>query len=100
MKSSRVGLLAALPCLALGLALGFPFVECSGQTAQAGGLEILIATNLSTPGDFDSMEVQVSQQTSEADGGEWATLFDNDFLVPGETTLPTSFSIAAGTSAD
>jgi hypothetical protein len=68
---------------------------CS-KTVAGGGLEVLIATNLATPVDFDSIAVTVSQETPS---GGWTVLFQNTFLVPSEASLPTSFSIAAGSSA-
>jgi hypothetical protein len=82
-----VTVVAALACTA-----------CSGKNTQAGGLELLIATNLTTPTQFDSITLEVQQQTSD---GQWGpALIDTNFLVPGETTLPTTFAIAAGTSSD
>ncbi len=73
---------------------------CAKKTTQAGGLELTLSTDLSTPGDYDSIFLQVEQQTGTADGGSFNTLFKDTFVVPKEATLPTSFSIAAGTNAD
>jgi hypothetical protein len=78
----------------LGL-LGVP-LACS-KTVADGGLEVLIATNLTTPTEFDTVAVTVSQQTS---GGAWKVDFQNSFTIPGEATLPSSFSIAAGSGSD
>ncbi len=83
-----------LPVLLLTSAIA----GCSGKKAQAGGLELLIATNLTTPTQFDSITLKIEQQSS---GGQFgAPLIDTNFLVPGETTLPTTFAVVAGKSPD
>lgn len=71
---------------------------CVGKKTQAGGLELLIATNLIAPSQFDSITLQVQQQT--ASGAFGPSLIATNFLVPGETTLPTTFAILAGQSED
>jgi formylglycine-generating enzyme required for sulfatase activity len=80
------------------LALTFATAACAGKTEKAGGLELAIATNLTSPTQFDSVFLQVEQQLG--DGGWAAPVEQRTYLVPGETTLPTSFAIQAGTSAD
>jgi hypothetical protein len=84
--------------LALGSLLALP--ACSKKTVQQGGLELIIATNLQAPRDYDTIGVVVEQQTTTADGGQPATLFNTTFVVPDQTMLPTTFSIGAGVSPD
>jgi formylglycine-generating enzyme required for sulfatase activity len=87
--------------LALSLVLALALVAafaCSRKTTQAGGLELLIATNLTSPTQFDSITLEVQQQTTAGTFGP--PLIDTNFLVPGETSLPTSFAIVAGSSPD
>jgi hypothetical protein len=72
---------------------------CSGKTTQAAGLEVIVATSGLTAGtDFDTVEIVVQQETSP--GGAWHQLFDTPRRVPSEITLPTTFSIQAGSSPD
>jgi sugar lactone lactonase YvrE len=84
--------------LALVLLMMTAVAACSGKTEPAAGLELIVATNLQSPSDFDSLRLEVSQEVSP---GQWGSpLIANDFRVPDETTLPTTFAIAAGKSAD
>jgi hypothetical protein len=68
---------------------------CAGKTKPAGGLEIIIATDMPTPESFDQVRVNVLQQA--ADGGWIApALLDKSYAIPTETVLPTTISIAGG----
>jgi formylglycine-generating enzyme len=69
---------------------------CSGSTTQQGAVEVTVTTDLTVPDELDALRFQVSQQGS---GGSWVTRFEGTFALPGEATLPTTFSIAAGESA-
>src|SRR5580698_6669948 len=85
---------AALCAGVLLVALG----ACSTTTKPAGGLELVLSTDMLTPTDFDSMRLLVKQETTP--GGSLTTLLSNDFLIPSEATLPTTFGIGAGKSPD
>jgi hypothetical protein len=76
---------------------GVQAFACS-STKTPAGLEILLSTDMHTPVDFDVLRLEISQETSP--GKYSAPLVSNDFLIPQEATLPTSFSIAAGAAAD
>jgi hypothetical protein len=96
----RAGARAGLqrPALVVAAAVSVAFAACSGKSTQAGGLEVLVSTSgISAPGDFDSVEIVAQQETSP---GTWHQLFDETRSVPGEITLPTTFSIQAGSSSD
>jgi alpha-tubulin suppressor-like RCC1 family protein len=72
---------------------------CSGKTTQAGGLEIVVSTDMATPASFDVIHVDIEQ---EGEGGTWVQppLLDQYYplgLAAGETALPTTLSLAAGT---
>ncbi len=67
---------------------------CSAKVKQAGGLEIIIATDMPTPSSFDTVHVDVQQRTSS--GGWSAPLLDKFYVIPSEIALPTTISIAAG----
>jgi hypothetical protein len=84
-------------CAAILAALGVGGA-CGGKTIQAGGLEVIVTTNLSTPADFNSLHVTVRQEID--DGGFGTPLVDSDFPIPSATTLPTRFSIQAGSTPD
>jgi hypothetical protein len=83
---ARIGVVVA----AVGLLVG----ACSGTTTDAGGLEVILATDLPTPASFDAVQVQVSQQGT----GGWQTLLLETRTIPDETRLPTTLSVAAGSS--
>jgi hypothetical protein len=83
---------ALLVTTVAALALG-----CSSKTTPAG-LELVLQTDLHTPADFDTLHLEVSQETSPGHYG--SMLVDNDFEIPSEATLPTTFAIAPGKSAD
>ena len=94
-KRAWLSLLVALVSTSSGI-----FVACSGTTKQEGGLELLIGTNLA-PSELDAIGLKIVQETDGPDGGQGQTLYDNEAIaVPGETTLPTTFSIAAGAGPD
>lgn len=85
-------------CLLLGILAVVADAACSGKTVPAGGLMLIIATNLNAPTEFDTLRVEVSQEISP---GQWGTpLLANDFRVPDEAMLPTTVAIAAGKNAD
>jgi hypothetical protein len=71
-------------------------VSCSKDVTQAGGLEVIVATNLQESA-FDQVHLEISQETGP---GEWNKLVDRTALVPSEVTLPTTASIAAGSASD
>ena len=82
----------------VGLPLGVAFSACGGKTKQAGGLEVIVTTSgLQAGTDFDTIELVAEQETSP---GVWHKLFDAPRKVPSEITLPTTFSIQAGSSRD
>ena len=81
----------ALP-LALASALA-----CSGKVTQAGGLEVLIETDMPTPSAFDVTNVKFEQGTPSKG---WTVLNQRDYLIPSEISLPTTFALKAGTSPD
>jgi hypothetical protein len=96
--------LSGLFCVGVGLLLAF---GCSGKVRQAGGLEISVSTDMPTPDRFDTLGVDIEQQAP--DGGWGSPLSasqDGGSLVPGpqyyrvpsDITLPTTISVAAGTS--
>jgi hypothetical protein len=69
---------------------------CNAKTTQAGGLEMVIATDMATPATFDTVHVDIEQRT--AAGGWSPPLLDKFYVIPSEITLPTTISIAAGSS--
>ena len=75
-------------------------VACGGATKQAGGLEVVISTNLTAPTAYNKLEVSVAQEI--APGGSFDTLFDQTSAVgvTGGVTLPTTVAITAGSAAD
>jgi hypothetical protein len=86
------------PCLAVHAAVLVAFAElaaCSGETKQAGGLELVLATDMSVPSSIDSLHVEISEQAGQ---GTWNLLFKNDLPLRTPASLPTTISIAAGTS--
>ncbi len=70
---------------------------CSGKTTQAGGLEVVLRTDMPVPAAFDSLHVEISQQIA---GGKWNLLLKNDLPVQDDASLPTTISITAGSSGD
>lgn len=86
MSLARIGVVVA--------AIGLLVVACSGTTKDAGGLEVILATDLPTPASFDAVQVQVSQQGTSG----WQTLLLETRTIPDETRLPTSLSVAAGSA--
>ena len=70
---------------------------CSGKTTQAGGLEVVLRTDMPVPAAFDSLHVEISQQIA---GGKWNLLLKNDLPVKDDASLPTTISITAGSSGD
>jgi hypothetical protein len=72
-------------------------LACSGKVTQAGGLEVLIETDMPTPSAFDVTNVKFEQGTAS---GGWKVLNQRDYLIPSEITLPTTFALKAGPSAD
>jgi hypothetical protein len=94
MARAHRGIGAAVAAGLAGLA-AWLVTACSTSTpAPAGGIEIVIASDGLTAGtDFDDVRLEVSQE--QGDGG-WQTLWNKDYFVPQETTLPTTFAIVAG----
>ena len=72
---------------------------CSQTPRPAAGLElIIVADGLSAPADFDDIQLQVSQQSHN---GSWNEIWNHGYDVPSpEATLPTTFAVIAGQSAD
>lgn len=71
--------------VALVLLMGVAIVACSAKTEPAGGLQLIVATDLLAPTDFDTVRLEVRQEVSHGQGS--SPLVANDFRVPGETTL-------------
>ncbi len=71
-------------------------VACTGTTKQAGGLELILESDVPTPATFDTVDLKLEQQAS---GGTWSSLLDRDYVIPTEMTLPTTFALKAGASA-
>jgi formylglycine-generating enzyme required for sulfatase activity len=92
-----MSLLETLPPVRVMVVLVVSMLACSQKTRQAGGLELIIVTDMPTPASFDRVSVSIAQ---EVPGGGWGTppLLERDYLIPGEMTLPTTISIAAGSS--
>jgi hypothetical protein len=91
--SSLIG--PALGVLLLALVAVAP--GCSGKVTQAGGLEIIISTDMTTPATFDTVYIDIEQEA--ADGG-WRQppLLAQYYVIPSQIRLPTTISIAAGAS--
>jgi len=70
---------------------------CSGKTTQAGGVEVVLRTDMPVPASFDSLHVEISQQVA---GGKWNLLLKNDLPMKSDSSLPTTISIAAGSGSD
>ena len=85
---------AILPALAL-LVAGAS--DCGGKTTQAGGLEIIISTDMPTPANFDTVLVDIEQQAAGS-GWRQPPLLQQFYVIPSQITLPTTISIAAGSS--
>ena len=58
---------------------------------------MIIETDMQTPRDFDALHLLVQQETSP---GQFHSLEDQSYEIPAEATLPTTYAIAAGSSAD
>jgi len=71
---------------------------CQAKTTQAGGLEVLLDTDMVTPDQFDTLVVEVRQHTAQ---GEWSSpLLQDPLPVTKPTSLPQRLSLAAGTQPD
>jgi hypothetical protein len=70
-------------------------VACTGTTKQAGGVELLLETDMPTPATFDTVDLKLEQQAA---GGTWRSLLDRDYVIPTEMSLPTTFALEAGSS--
>ena len=62
---------------------------CSGKTTQAGGLEVVVRTDMHVPAAFDTVHVEISQQAGQ---GKWNLLLKNDLFVKNDGSLPTTIS--------
>ncbi|HEV3191503.1 MAG TPA: hypothetical protein VGY54_13435, partial [Polyangiaceae bacterium] len=82
-----------------GCLAGLALVEaCSGKVTPGGGLMLRLATDMATPTEFDAVHITVEQQLSN---GAWSKpLVDQAFPTPSTTSLPATYSIASGQSAD
>jgi hypothetical protein len=85
-------LMAWVALLALALVLG-----CSGKVTQAGGLEVIVETDMPTPATFDMLNLQVEER--DVDGG-WSVLPEHSYLIPGEIKLPATVTLLAGKTPD
>ncbi|MGH7435875.1 MAG: hypothetical protein ACRENE_09390 [Polyangiaceae bacterium] len=95
--SRRRGGPAACAVGLLGLA-GVLAAGCSARVQQAGGLEVVIATDMKVPDAFDTLNVEVRQQTSD---GSWESpLLSDPYAVRSPSSLPRTVSIQAGSSPD
>jgi hypothetical protein len=88
--SRLCGLIAI--CAVLGLLVG-----CAGKTTQAGGLELILESDMPTPATFDTVNVKVQQQVT-ADGQWGPALLERDYVIPREMVLPTTIALVAGSS--
>src|SRR5579859_658746 len=90
-RAVAFGALAALALPVVGVS------GCGGKTTQAGGLEVIVSTDMPTPASFDTVLVDIEQQAA---GGGWRQppLLHQFYVIPGQITLPTTISIAAGSS--
>ena len=70
--------------------------NCSGKIRQAGGLEVIVKSDLGVPQDLTAVSVAISQQTASG----WAVRFRRDVVLGGPVQLPATFTIAAGASTD
>ncbi len=86
----------------VGLALVWLFAACvaacQGKTTQAGGLEVLLETDMVTPDQFDTLVIEVRQRTPQ--GGWGNPLLQDPLAVTKPTSLPQRLSLAAGTQSD
>ncbi|MFO0740411.1 MAG: FN3 associated domain-containing protein [Labilithrix sp.] len=82
--------------VALLTALAVLFVACTETKTTQAGLGLIISTNLTTPADLDSVELEVRQETEP--GKYDSVLISNRFGIPGEAQLPATFTIGAGAS--
>ncbi|MDP9152312.1 MAG: hypothetical protein M3O36_20495, partial [Myxococcota bacterium] len=73
----------------------FP-MGCTQTTKQAGGLELILRSDLDVPQAFDNVHVEISQQTSAG----WDLKLNHDFAVSGGSSTLGTLSIAAGSSPD
>jgi hypothetical protein len=89
--SLRVSRLVALVLFAI-----VAIFACSGTTTTGGALELIIATNLSTPDELDSIHLEVRQEIAT---GTWgAPIVSRDLRIPTDAVLPATFTIEAGES--
>ncbi|HEV3193276.1 MAG TPA: calcium-binding EGF-like domain-containing protein, partial [Polyangiaceae bacterium] len=72
-------------------------IGCGGKTTQAGGLELILETDMATPATFDTVNVKI-QQEEATDGGWSPPLLERDYLIPRELSLPTTIALVAGSS--
>jgi hypothetical protein len=74
-------------------------VACSSSTgAPVAGMELVIsAEGLKAPEDYTNILLEVSEQSS---AGAWLKKWDQDYLVPSQTALPTTFTLLAGASPE
>ncbi len=82
-----------------GFAIALSTVACSATSAKpTTGLEMVIsADHLTAPADFDDIRLEVSQLS----GSTWSKIWDRDYQVPSmEATLPTTFTVLGGRTAD
>jgi hypothetical protein len=69
-----------------------------GQSVKQAGLEVIVATNLSIPADFDTIHLRVQQQVD--DGGWRPPIVDADFPVQSQSALPEAYGITPGADSD
>jgi len=82
-----------------GFGIALSTVACSSTSAKpATGIEMVIsADHLTAPADFDDIRLEVSQLS----GSTWSKIWDRDYQVPSmEATLPTTFTVLGGQTAD
>src|SRR5580658_9912167 len=84
-----------IPVAWLALVIALCMLGCSGKTKQAGGLEVILETDMPTPQSFDAVNVNIQQR--DADGG-WDTVANRTYLIPNDFTLPTTITLLAGSS--
>ncbi len=88
------GLFGAACAVALPL---MPLISgCSGKVHQAGGLEIIVKSDLAVPLELNAVSIDISQRS----GSAWVERFHREVVLSGPVELPATFTIAAGSSAD
>jgi len=92
-KKRRRGSTSRSPSTWLALMAALWMVACSGKTKQAGGLEVILETDMPTPASFDAVHVVIDELGADAG---WAGVVDRTYIIPNDFTLPTTITLLAG----